>query len=64
MTLDQYLSDTGTTETVFAERVKSTQPNINRLRRGKHVPGKELMKEIFAATGGRVTANDFYGIAA
>lgn len=63
MTLDQYLAETGIRETPFAELIGTTQPTVNRLRKGQ-VPSKELMARIYEATGGKVTANDFYGQAA
>jgi transcriptional regulator with XRE-family HTH domain len=61
MTLDQYLAESGLTETDFAELIGTTQPNINRLRKGQ-VPSKELMAAIYDKTGGAVRADDFFGI--
>jgi transcriptional regulator with XRE-family HTH domain len=61
MTLDEYLAaekPNGLTEAVFAARIGSSQPHVNRLRRGAN-PGFSLMERIKKATGGAVTPNDF-----
>ena len=61
MTLDQYLTANGITESAFAELIGTSQPNVHRMRKDQ-TPGKELMALIYVKTGGQVTANDFYGI--
>lgn len=61
MTLDTYLKDKGMREADFAALVDVKQSTVNRLRRGA-VPNKQLMARIFAATGGAVRADDFFGI--
>lgn len=67
MTLDDYLKsrkqDDGLTEPAFAVAVGIDQSTVNRLRKGG-IPSKATMERIFEVTGGRVTANDFFGIAA
>lgn len=64
MTLDQYLADNGLTETAFASLVDVDQSTVHRLRAKGQIPSKDLMALIFEKTGGQVTANDFFGIAA
>lgn len=63
MTLHEYLTvektAAGLTEAVFAKRIGISQAHVNRLRRGEGWPQKEVMERIRAATGGRVTPNDF-----
>lgn len=61
MTLDQYLADNGIAETDFAAMIGTSQPNVNRLRKGQ-VPSKELMAAIYDKTGGAVRADDFFGL--
>lgn len=61
MTLDQYLSRNGITETEFASLIGVKQSTVNRLRKGQ-VPNKDLMGVIFIKTNGHVSANDFFGI--
>lgn len=63
MTLDEYLINAGVTEAAFAETVGCSQPAINRYRRGHRIPLEDEMRRIIAATEGRVTPNDFYGVA-
>lgn len=60
MTLDQWLKRNDVTETAFAERISSSQASVNRYRKGR-VPESAVMRRIFLATKGQVTANDFFG---
>jgi len=61
MKLDQYLAELGLTEAEFARLTGLYQSTIHRLKRGQ-IPGPATMAKIVAATGGKVSANDFYGI--
>jgi DNA-binding Xre family transcriptional regulator len=61
MTLDQYLTERGITNTAFAPLIGVDQSTVHRLRRGQ-VPSKELMLAIVAETGGLVRADDFFGL--
>jgi transcriptional regulator with XRE-family HTH domain len=63
MTLDAYLNAKSIKEADFAALLDVSQSTVNRLRRGS-VPSKDLMAKIFAATGGAVRADDFFGIGA
>lgn len=46
----------------FAESIKSTATSVSRYVTGERIPEPEIMQRIFDATGGLVTANDFYGL--
>lgn len=59
MTLDQYLSEKGETDTSFAARVGISQPQISRLRRGVSRPSWSAIEAITKNTEGKVTANDW-----
>ena len=61
MKLDQYLSELGLTEAEFARLTGLYQSTVHRLKRGQ-IPGPATMARVTEATGGKVTANDFYGI--
>lgn len=58
MTLNEYLSTEGITETAFAGLVGISQPHVNRLRKGAW-PSLALISRIYRATDGKVTADDF-----
>lgn len=60
MKLDDFLLTEDLTEAAFAERIGSSQPHVNRLRRGKCFPSREMVKKIHAATGEKVTVDDWY----
>jgi transcriptional regulator with XRE-family HTH domain len=62
MKLADYLAQANLTQAQFAELVSGTQPEIARYAAGKRKPREKMMREIFKATGGKVTANDFYGL--
>lgn len=53
-TLFQYLSDTGTTQQAFAERLNTSQANVSRWVAGKSVPQRAMMARIAEATDGAV----------
>lgn len=59
MTLDQYLSDKGITEPVFAAAAGLSQSYVNRLRKGAK-PSWDTINKVVKATGGAVTVNDFF----
>lgn len=65
MKLSAFLAETGIQAMTFGERIGLKQPNsIYRYIRGERMPSQEVMQAIARETGGRVTANDFYGIEA
>lgn len=63
MTLAEYLSTKQMTDEAFGTLVGLSQPQVNRLRRGKSKPGWDVLRRISDATDGLVTANDFMSAA-
>lgn len=61
MKLSDYLSANSLTEAQFAAQIGVTQSTVNRLKGGQ-IPGKELMVSIYKVTGGKVRADDFFGL--
>lgn len=65
MTLDQYIAANGMTNAAFAELIEVDQSTVYRMRQPNgQVPSRDIMVRIFAATGGKVTPNDFFGVSA
>jgi transcriptional regulator with XRE-family HTH domain len=64
MTLQQYLEETGTSRTQFAERIGVKYETVRRYLDGSRIPDRRRMAQIALATGGNVTANDFFALAA
>jgi transcriptional regulator with XRE-family HTH domain len=64
MTLKDYLAQEGNTATKLADETGVSVSTITRAAEGTTMPSRGLMNEIFKATGGLVTPNDFFGIAA
>jgi DNA-binding XRE family transcriptional regulator len=54
------MARTGISDEMLAETVGTSRATISRLRRGKLVPSLRLAREISEATGGYVTADDFF----
>jgi transcriptional regulator with XRE-family HTH domain len=63
MTLPEYLSDAKLSQSQFAKRIGVRRQMIQRYCKGR-IPEKAIMEKIALATGCKVTANDFFGIAA
>lgn len=63
MNIDSYIRSNGITATEFATRCGISPSNISKYRAGKLIPTQDVMRRIYDATGGAVTANDFYGLA-
>lgn len=59
MRLTDYLDAHSITDAEFGSRIGLSQPQVSKLRRGKHWPQRETMERIREATGGAVTADDF-----
>jgi hypothetical protein len=62
MTLAEHLKRVGKSPEAFAPEIKSTGQSIRRWLAGQSVPRRDTMRLIFEATGGAVTADDFYGL--
>jgi transcriptional regulator with XRE-family HTH domain len=64
MTLADYLDKRDVSATDLAGRVGVAVSTITRAAKGTIIPSRELMGKIFEETGGEVTPNDFFGLAA
>lgn len=64
MTLAEYLEETRESYADFARRIGSTRQAVRRYAVEGRVPEPKAMQRIVFATGGKVTANDFFGMAA
>lgn len=63
MTLSDYLRATQQSDAQFAREIGVKRQYVQRYRNGR-IPAPEIMSKIAEATGGQVTANDFFGLAA
>lgn len=61
MKLETYLDVNRLTDSAFGQIVNLSQSQVSRIKRGKSWPQREVMERIMAATGGKVTPNDFVG---
>jgi transcriptional regulator with XRE-family HTH domain len=64
MTLSEYLGLPGHTATELAKQLGVSVSTITRAARGEIMPSRDLLRSIHDHTQGRVTPNDFVGIAA
>ena len=62
MTLHDFLKARGLSDAEMAARLGVTRQTVYRWRRGQAIPGREEMRALHQATGGEVTADDFYGL--
>ncbi|HEV2303821.1 MAG TPA: XRE family transcriptional regulator [Stellaceae bacterium] len=64
MRLEDYLAETGESCASFARRLRDPVSGeaVRRWARGERVPEGVAMAQIFDASGGKVTPNDFFGI--
>ena len=60
MTLDEFLSSSRLTVAEFADRIGVRSASVHRYRNRERIPRPEQMARIREATGGAVTADDFY----
>ena len=58
MKLQDYITNHGMTDAEFATRIGSSQPHVNRIRRGIIAPSMKIAMRIKEATKGQVTPND------
>lgn len=61
MNLSEYLLNEGIKQSAFAALIGETPQNISRYVNGR-CPQPDVMKKIYDATDGKVTANDFFGL--
>lgn len=64
MRLDDWLAEQGLTHSDFAGKIGRTTEAVRRYARGERIPDKDTMPLIAEQTDNKVTANDFFGIAA
>ena len=64
MTLGEYLEQSSTSRRQFADRIGVSYETVRRYLSGDRIPDRAIMAKIALATGCKVTANDFFGIAA
>lgn len=64
MKLHDYLTEASLTVAQFAVQIDVDGSTVRRYRAGARIPDRDVMARIVKATGGRVTPNDFYGVAA
>lgn len=62
MKLNDFLSQTGTTKSAFAELIGTTTATVSRIGDGLVVPRRDLLERIYEATDGQVTPNDLTGL--
>lgn len=61
MRLSDWLKDNNVSNAEFGRRIERTAEAIRRYAAGDRIPDRDTMPLIVEATGGKVTANDFYG---
>lgn len=64
MKLSTYLETNGLSDADFAALIGVDRSSVTRMRAGNQTPSLRTMQTIAEKTGGAVTANDFFGIAA
>jgi transcriptional regulator with XRE-family HTH domain len=63
MTLDEYMTRNDISDEDAARALGvAHRITVNRYRRGKRLPCREVMTRIHRWSGGQVTANDFFGL--
>ena len=63
MRLQEYLTHTATSRADFAQQIGVSVESVRRYLIGR-IPEPPVMEKIIEATEGKVTANDFFGLAA
>ena len=57
-TLADYLSETGTTQVAFAEKIERTHATVSRIAAGKQSPDPDTLNRIVKESDGAVTRAD------
>ncbi|MGQ4813068.1 helix-turn-helix domain-containing protein [Agrobacterium vitis] len=60
MKLDRYISEKDMTDAAFAALIGYSQPQVNRVRRGKSFPSPGMIRKIHEETNGAVSFADWY----
>jgi transcriptional regulator with XRE-family HTH domain len=63
MTLPEYITKHQITQAQFAKAIGVSEAALSRYVNGSRVPNSIIMRRIHSQTYGKVTANDFFGIA-
>lgn len=63
MTLPDYLAEAQISQSSFAKKIGVSKQAVQRYAKGR-IPEPDVMRKIALATGNKVTANDFFGMAA
>jgi transcriptional regulator with XRE-family HTH domain len=63
MQLGVWLEASGCSNAEFGKRIGRSAEAVRRYAGGERIPDRETMPRIVDATNGKVTANDFFGIA-
>lgn len=64
MTLKDWLATKDISNADFGAKICRTAEAVRRYANGERIPDRETMPLIVEATGGEVTANDFFGVSA
>jgi transcriptional regulator with XRE-family HTH domain len=64
VTLQEFLAEASLDRHQFAARINVSPEAVRRYLKGERIPDKSVMSRIAFATEGKVTANDFFGMAA
>lgn len=62
MKLNDYLAQSGTTMSAFAQKIGTTTATVSRVADGQVVPRKTLLLRIYEESEGFVTPNDLVGL--
>jgi transcriptional regulator with XRE-family HTH domain len=62
MRFDEWMTETRTRNAEFGRRLGTSGETIRRYRTGEREPDADTMKNIFDATDGQVTPNDWVGV--
>lgn len=60
MKLKSYMTENGLTAQAMAERLSEPVRTVQKWMSGERIPRPDSMRKIQEATGGQVTANDFF----
>ncbi len=60
MELRAWLASKGKKPTAFAKEIGKSHSTVLRLLSGDAAPSADMVRDIFKATGGKVTANDLF----
>lgn len=60
--LDTWRRDQGLDYQQLAGRLMVNHETASRYCKGRRIPARDIMRRIYVLTGGKVTANDFYGL--